>query len=378
MTYDAIICGGGVVGAAPAYELVCSGARTLLIDRADTGRATSAGAGILSPATSAIESLEWFRFAQAAVEYYPNLIARLNADGAGDTGYAPCSELLVAISEDEDVPFAEMQQRILRRQAQCGTPPAAALQLLDSAEAQHRFPPLAATRHALAYRDAARVDGRLLADALLRAAVMRGLSTRRASVEQLLIDRQRVGGVIADGESIMGGAVVIAGGAWSPAIAAQIGLRLPIAPQRGQIAHLELPGIDTATWPVIIGFRGHYMVAWPDSRVVVGASRETGSGFDARITAAGVQLVLAEAMRVAPGLAQATLREVRVGLRPATADGLPVLGATAAVGGLFLATGHGANGLQLGPYSGHVVAGLVRGSQPTVPIDVFRADRFGP
>ncbi len=207
---------------------------------------------------------------------------------------------------------------------------------------------------------------------------MRGLSTRRASVEQLLIDRQRVGGVIADGESIMGGAVVIAGGAWSPAIAAQIGLRLPIAPQRGQIAHLELPGIDTATWPVIIGFRGHYMVAWPDSRVVVGASRETGSGFDARITAAGVQLVLAEAMRVAPGLAQATLREVRVGLRPATADGLPVLGATAAVGGLFLATGHGANGLQLGPYSGHVVAGLVRGSQPTVPIDVFRADRFGP
>ena len=56
MTYDAIVIGGGVVGVSTAYHLVCDGAKTLLIDRRDAGRATDAGAGILSPATNTRDS----------------------------------------------------------------------------------------------------------------------------------------------------------------------------------------------------------------------------------------------------------------------------------------------------------------------------------
>ena len=44
--FDAVVVGGGLLGAATAYHLVCAGARTLLVDRADIGRATDAGAGI--------------------------------------------------------------------------------------------------------------------------------------------------------------------------------------------------------------------------------------------------------------------------------------------------------------------------------------------
>ena len=47
LMYDAIVIGGGVVGMSTAYHLLCGGARTLLVDRADPGRATDAGAGIL-------------------------------------------------------------------------------------------------------------------------------------------------------------------------------------------------------------------------------------------------------------------------------------------------------------------------------------------
>jgi D-amino-acid dehydrogenase len=50
--YDAIVVGGGVVGASTAYHLVRAGVRTLLVDRRDAGRATDAGAGILSTATN--------------------------------------------------------------------------------------------------------------------------------------------------------------------------------------------------------------------------------------------------------------------------------------------------------------------------------------
>ena len=42
--------------------------------------------------------------------------------------------------------------------------------------------------------------------------------------------------------------------------AAPLGLRIPVEPQRGQICHLRLPGVDTGRWPVINAFRGHYMV----------------------------------------------------------------------------------------------------------------------
>src|SRR5204862_33746 len=82
----------------------------------------------------------------------------------------------------------------------------------------------------------------------------------------------------------------------------------------------------TSRWPMISAFHHHYLVAWPDSRVVAGATRETGSGFAPHTTVSGVREVLGEALRVAPGLAGAEIREMRVGLRPLTADTLPVLG----------------------------------------------------
>ena len=77
---------------------------------------------------------------------------------------------------------------------------------------------------------------------------------------------------------------------------------------------------------MIGAFRDHYMVSWPGGRVVVGATRETGSGFRPRTSVGGIMEVLSEALRVAPGLQAASLAEVRVGLRPASPDGRPMLG----------------------------------------------------
>lgn len=377
MHYDALVIGGGVVGASVAYHLVRGGARTLLIDRDDAGRATSAGAGILAPETSSRSSDAWFAFAVPAVDYYPTLINDLAADGAGDTGYAVCGQLEVAVSEDEVEPYAEARRIIFARQQQRGTPAPEDLHEVSSAEARQLFPPLADVRGALFYRHAARVDGRLLAAALRQAAVTRGLEVRAASVERLAVQNDTVTGAVVDGTTITADAVAIAGGAWSAAFGAQLGVHIPVEPQRGQIIHLDLPGIDTSTWPVITPYHGHYMVAWPDSRVVVGATRETGSGFAPFTSVAGIHEVLGEALRVAPGLRDARLREVRVGLRPATPDGLPVLGHVPGRRNIVLATGHGPTGLQLGPISGKIAADLMRGRAPEIDISAFDVTRFG-
>ena len=374
--YDAIVIGGGIVGASTAYALVRGGARVLLIDRADRGRATDAGAGILSPETNFRDPPSWFEFAQRAVRYYTTLIEDLRSDRAGETGYARCGLLAVAVSEDERPAFERARAHLFARQETRGLPSRGDLYLVSPSETRRLFPPLGDIIGGIYFRNAARVDGRLLARAIGGAAERRGLTTMVGSVERLMLAGGRVSGVTLGHDAISAPRVAITGGAWSPAFGEQLGIRIPVEPQRGQIIHLRMPGTETSGWTIITGFRDHYMVPWPEGRVAVGATRETGSGFDPRPTAAGVREVLSEALRVAPGLANWEIQEIRVGLRPLCADGLPVLGTVPGIEGVYLATGHGPTGLQLGPYSGKVVADVMLGREPDVDLAPFGVARF--
>ncbi len=172
--------------------------------------------------------------------------------------------------------------------------------------------------------------------------------------------------------------MIIAAGAWSCYLAEKLGFALPIFPQRGQIAHLDMPDAYTGDWPIIVGYYDQYILTFRPNRVVCGATRESDSGYEVRLTAAGVKSVLDEALAVAPGLGNATIAEIRIGLRPFSPDRLPVLGAAPGYPNVFLCTGHGPSGLQLGPFSGRLVAGLVLGEAPTIDIGPFLADRFQP
>ncbi len=373
--HDAIVIGGGIVGVATAYHLARGGADTLLIDRPTAGRATDAGAGIISPETNSRDPGTWFDLAAAAAADYPTLIQDLADQGAGDTGFARVGLLLVAMDAQDAAAYDEATARIFARQRERGQPSSDDLREVTADEAQQLFPLLAPVTRGLYHRQAARLDGRLLTQALHQAAQHSGLTIQEATVEGLALGGKDVTGVIVDGQPIAARNVVIAGGAWSAAFGEALGVTIPVAPQRGQIMHLGLPGADTEGWPVVNSFRGHYMVPWPN-RMVVGATRETGSGFAPYVTAGGVAEVLREAMRVAPGLAEATVLETRVGLRPLSADGLPVLGSVPGVGGVYLATGHGPTGLTLGPFSGKLVAELILGQTPSADIAPFSVSRF--
>ena len=375
-SFDAVVVGGGLLGTATAYHLVSAGARTLLVDRADTGRATDAGAGIISPETNSRDPDIWFELAVASGEYYPAFIDRLRGDQGGDTGYARCGQLVVAVSDDEVAPFERARRLVFERQRRRGRPSPDDLHEVSSAEARELFPALAPVQGAIYSRGGARVDGRLLNRAVLAAAESRGLTVRHGGVDRLVRERDAVTGVVIGGETVSAGAVAIAGGAWSETFGKELGVSIPVAPQRGQIIHLGLHGTDTGRWPVISAFHHHYLVAWPDSRVVAGATRETGSGFAPHTTSAGVREVLSEALRVAPGLASAEIREIRVGLRPFAADALPVLGPVPGVRGIFLVTGHGPSGLTLGPFSAKAVAGQMLGKAPEMDLSPYSIARF--
>ena len=128
--------------------------------------------------------------------------------------------------------------------------------------------------------------------------------------------------------------------------------------------HLHLPGQDTHDWPVVLPTGSHYLLAFDDSRVVVGATRESGVGFDYRVTASGQVEVLAEALHVAPGLAPATIIETRVGFRPVGPGVRPLLGTVDGLEGLVIGNGLGAAGLTIGPFAGRLLADAVLGPEP--------------
>lgn len=369
-TYEAVVVGGGIVGSSTAYHLARADVETLLIDRSDDGRATDAGAGIISPATSSRTADDaWFAFASDAVAYYPTLNDQLEAAGVTETSYARQGALAVATHEDEFELYDDALERIDDRELD-------AVEEIDSAEAVERFPALERPKRAFHVPDAARVDGRTFTESILEAAQTHELETTNGEVTSLLVDDGRVSGAeTAAGRRIGAKHVVISGGAWSPAFADELGVTIPVEPHRGQVAHLSVPAANTSSWPIVSGFRHHYLVPWPNGKIVLGATREPMAGFDPRLTAGGVADVLTEGLRVAPGLADATLEELRAGLRPVSVDRMPILGAVPELEGVYLATGHGATGLMLGPYSGKIITERVLGDATAVP-DRFTVSRF--
>jgi D-amino-acid dehydrogenase len=367
--FDVVIVGGGLVGAALGYELAGDGVRTLLVDRHDVGRATDAGAGILSPETIFHADDDWFALAMAAGEHYRRLIPALAEAGAPDPGYAECGLLNIAFREGDDATFTAVRALAQRR---C---PDTVVDLAPSA-AHDLFPALGEVRAALHNPRAARVDGRQLAAALVHAADERGLQQRAGSVHELVRDGDRVIEVVIDDDRVACGAVVIAGGAWTPSLGDQLGVSLPVVPVRGQIAHFRLEGVDTSGWPIVQPVLSYYTVPWPDGRLAGGGTFEPEAGFDARATAHGVRELIREVVGYAPAVADATLLEVRVGLRPVSIDDAPILGAVPGMANAFVATGHGANGLLLGPLSARLVADLVLDRTPALDLAPFSASRF--
>ena len=123
MTYDTIIIGGGIAGTSAAYNLVRNGVKTLLIDRHDTGRATNAGAGILSFPTLGLGQDElWFDFAMQCGGYYQTLVQQLQREQDGDTGSAVTGELIVAVDADELGSYEAKRRLMVKRQERFGQP----------------------------------------------------------------------------------------------------------------------------------------------------------------------------------------------------------------------------------------------------------------
>jgi D-amino-acid dehydrogenase len=360
-----IVVGAGILGASVGFHLARAGVRVTIVDEAHEGRATAAGAGIICPWVSGADDAAFYGLYVAGARYYNELVPALAELGETDLGFRRVGALLVSSNADELIAFNDILSR--RR---VDTPEMGETSLLSPRETRALFPPLRNDLAGLHVANGARVDGRRMAAGLLRAAQAFGARLVAGHAELTAADG-RITGARVGGAALAADGVVVTAGAWGPTLLRPLGVALPIEPQRGQIVHLRLPGQETRHWPVVLPPGSHYLLAFDDSRIVVGATREGGAGFDYRVTAAGQAEVLGEALGVAPGLGAATIVETRVGFRPVGPGVRPLLGAVHGMDGLLIGDGLGAAGLTIGPLGGRLLAESVLGVVSLIDISPF-------
>jgi D-amino-acid dehydrogenase len=263
-----VVVGGGMLGASAAFHLARAGAQVTIVDQAHEGRATAAGAGIICPWVSGADDAAFYRLYVEGARYYGELVPVLAECGETDLGFRRVGALVVSDDADE---VAALHAMLDRRRVD--TPEMGATSVLSPRDARALFPPLRADLAGLHVANGARVDGRRMAAGLLHAAL--GLGAREVEGHaELLTDGNRVTGVSVRDATIGADGVIVAAGAWAPSLLSPLGITLSIEPQRGQIVHLRLPQQDTRDWPVVLPAGSHYLLAFDDSRVVVGATRE--------------------------------------------------------------------------------------------------------
>ncbi|KHF40190.1 NAD(P)/FAD-dependent oxidoreductase [Halalkalibacter okhensis] len=360
-----IVVGAGILGSATAYHLVKAGANVMIIDREDNGKGTDAAAGIVCPWLSQRRNQAWYQLAKGGAKYYPDLINQLEADGQTETGYAKVGA--VSLHTDE-AKLDKMEERVRKRREDA--PEIGEITRLTPAETKALFPPLADEYGSVHVSGAARVNGRALCNALINAAKKRGATYIKGDAK-LIHKGSHVIGVEVNDKSYYADQVIVTTGAWANELCKPLGIDFLIEPQKAQIVHLELPETNTDKWPVVMPPTNQYLLAFEGSRVVVGATHEDNVGYDTRVTVRGMHEIFDKALMVAPGLANSTVLETKVGFRPVAPGFLPVIGAIPNFQGILVANGLGASGLTVGPYVGAELAKLALGEETNIDLKLY-------
>jgi glycine oxidase len=362
---NVVVIGAGVVGCAVAYELAARGAGVRLLDMRDVGEgATRASAGVLCPHIEG-HAAPLLQLGVRSLAMYDEFVARVSHDARTPIEYRRSGTLEVALTAEQ----AERLQATASAHLRNGIDH----RYLTPQDTQDFEPALCGQISGALFvpTHGYVVVGRFTA-ALAAAAQARGAALDRGVVVRRVRQAGRTAQVETENASIDADAVVIAAGSWSGRLAAGPA-SAPVKPIRGQLLHLSLPAAAASR---VIWGPECYIVPWQDGSLLVGATVED-VGFDESATVAGVRDLLERACELLPPVWRARFHSVRVGLRPATSDELPIVGPSSSQPGVFYATGHYRNGVLLAPFTAAALADLVLDGRHAPELSITNPARFG-
>ena len=384
-SYDVVVIGAGIVGAAAAAELAGEGASVLLVERAvvaagASGRNSGAVWHPMDPVLEALylETLDRLRALPSA------LAAALPRDHP-DRGFALPADPVGILTLAHDAQLMAAQAASLER-----SKPQLRPAFLDAATLARMEPALAPGLSAVRLDIGFPVAPWAATHAFAALAVARGAELVEGSGATVRVDDGVARGVTVDRVAVAAGAVVVAAGPWTPEVIDPSATWRPIRPFWGVVvevalarpphAIVEAAGIDDAIDPQAARAGAETV----DFSLTTAAGRSSlGSTFlpfepdphayEPRLRDGGAAYV--------PAIADAPSLSVRTCARPLAFDGRPLVGHVPGIDRLFVAAGHGPWGLSTGAASAAHVAGLVLGRADAVPAAIRVAvdpARFGP
>jgi D-amino-acid dehydrogenase len=391
---EVVVVGAGAIGASAAYALARNEHEVVVLERGAVGMGASSGTACMVTASHAERMatramlLEGIRFlpdpaGPFSLRPRPRLLpwlARFTV--ASLTGDAQAGTALLRRLAVESVDL----HRIWSRELETGLVEAGTLnvyltegglagraetvaehraagfevELLDAAAIHERQPAIIGAKGAAFYPNDAHVDSLEFTRRVLEGArragarVFEGVEvlgvTRRAADLRIettngTIDAQRI---------------VLAAGVWSPRLAHDLDVTLPLEGAKGY--HVEFEGLEhTVRQPVYL-YETRVVATPLAGRLRLAGTLELGSD-PAALGRRRIDAVVEAGARHVEGVANARVSHIWRGLRPMASDGMPIIGRAPRDARVIVATGHGVLGITLAPSTGELVAALVGGAE---------------
>ena len=227
------------------------------------------------------------------------------------------------------------------------------------------------------------LDSALLTESLMAAAMSTAsvnLVTERVTGVNAAADRTVDSVSLADGSEIGADVFVFAMGPWSAAAGEWLGFDLPVAPENGQLLHVDLGGWQPDGQPPC-GMQnmddGGVVLPRRVTSTILGATRED-RGFDRTPTDFAYDYILPRVQRLCPRIQSSDVSRQTSCLRPMPADGKPYVGLAPGWDNAYVAAGHWSEGVHFGPLTGKIISDLLTDGVSDIDSTAISTDRLSP
>ena len=209
--------------------------------------------------------------------------------------------------------------------------------------------------------------------AAMRAGERYGVEMVQRRATGLISDGGRCTGVTLENGSINAGIVVLAMGPWTGQASAWCGVDIPVTPLRGQILRLRT---SHDALKLAVNYAHSYVASKSDGLIWAGTTEEE-AGFDEGTTSAARDSIMADFLKMIPGMQDAELLQQTACLRPLSADGMPIVDRVTGWDNLYVATGAGRKGILWSTGMAHIVLDLIDAGRSDVEgAEHLKLDRF--